>query len=392
MLGFIVTGVGLPLLGVIAVGLGGGNLQTLAGRVHPVFATVFTFIVYLSIGPFMAIPRTGTVTYEMGVLPFLSETMKDSSLPLFVTTIVYFALTFWLALNPSKLVDRIGKVLTPALLVIIGVMFFTSLAQPIGEVGPPTGDYQHAAFFKGFVEGYLTLDALAAMVFGIVVTAAVREKGITDPRKLTWSTIKAAVIAAIGLGLVYLALGYMGATSHSLGQSANGGQILTGAVLHLFGPLGTLLLGGGGHARLPDDLCRSGYRLQPLFLRAYSGRFLQDDGRDFERVQRGSCQRRAYATDCHFRSGADGDLPAGDRADARVLFPSMVQRILRSLSRRYHRYGGHQPAGWTRDGGHQDRSARSDPGPFAAAQGRHRLAASGNCWRVARLPLGQLAP
>lgn len=244
MLGFIVTGVGLPLLGVIAVGLGGGNLQTLAGRVHPVFATVFTFIVYLSIGPFMAIPRTGTVTYEMGVLPFLSETMKDSSLPLFVTTIVYFALTFWLALNPSKLVDRIGKVLTPALLVIIGVMFFTSLAQPIGEVGPPTGDYQHAAFFKGFVEGYLTLDALAAMVFGIVVTAAVREKGITDPRKLTWSTIKAAVIAAIGLGLVYLALGYMGATSHSLGQSANGGQILTGAVLHLFGPLGTLLLGG----------------------------------------------------------------------------------------------------------------------------------------------------
>jgi branched-chain amino acid uptake carrier len=244
MLGFIVTGVGLPLLGVIAVGLGGGNLQALAGRVHPLFATVFTFIVYLSIGPFMAIPRTGTVTYEMGVLPFLSESAKGSPLPLLVTTIVYFAITFWLALNPSKLVDRIGKVLTPALLIIIGIMFFKSLLQPMGEVGVATGDYQHTAFFKGFVEGYLTLDALAAMVFGIVVTAAVREKGITDPKKLTWSTIKAAVIAAIGLGLVYLALGYMGATSYSLGQSDNGGQILTGAVQHLFGPLGNLLLGG----------------------------------------------------------------------------------------------------------------------------------------------------
>ncbi|RNB60306.1 branched-chain amino acid transport system II carrier protein [Brevibacillus gelatini] len=244
MLGFVVTGVGLPLLGVIAVGLGGGNLQALAGRVHPVFATVFTFIVYLSIGPFMAIPRTGTVTYEMGILPFLSESMKASALPLLVTTIVYFALTFWLALNPSKLVDRIGKVLTPALLIIIGVMFFTSLFQPIGEVGQPTGDYQSGAFFKGFVEGYLTLDALAAMVFGIVVTASVREKGITDPKKLTLTTMKAAVIAAIGLGIVYLALGFMGATSYSLGQSDNGGQILTGVVQHLFGPLGTLLLGG----------------------------------------------------------------------------------------------------------------------------------------------------
>lgn len=243
MLGFIITGVGLPLLGVIAVSLSGGNLQTLASRVHPVFAVIFTFVVYLAIGPFLAIPRTGTVTFEMGVLPFLPEAMKGSWVPLFITTVVYFAITFWLCLNPSKLVDRIGKILTPALLIIIGLMFVQSLFQPMGGMGQPTGAYQETAFFKGFLEGYLTLDALAAMVFGIVVTAAVQNQGVTDRKKVTWSTIKAAIIAACGLGLVYLALGYMGATSFSLGQSENGGQILTTVVQHLFGPLGSMLLG-----------------------------------------------------------------------------------------------------------------------------------------------------
>ncbi|MFC8685369.1 branched-chain amino acid transport system II carrier protein [Brevibacillus porteri] len=243
MLGFLITGVGLPLLGIIAVGLAGGNLQTMASRVHPMFAVVFTFIVYLSIGPFMAIPRTGTVTFEMGVLPYLPESMKGSWVPLFVTTIVYFAITFWLSLNPSKLVDRIGKILTPALLIIIGLMFVKSLISPLGEVGQPTGAYQDTAFFKGFIEGYLTLDALAAMVFGLVVTSAVQDRGIIDRKKVMWSTIKAGILAATGLGLVYLALSYLGATSVSFAKSENGGQILTGVVHQLFGPLGSLLLG-----------------------------------------------------------------------------------------------------------------------------------------------------
>jgi len=243
ILGFIVTGVGLPLLGVIAVSLGGGNLQTLAGRVHPVFGIIFTFIVYLSIGPMMAIPRTATVTFEMGVLSFLPEGLKQSQLPLFLTTIVFFALTYWLAVTPSKMVDRIGKILTPVLLAIIALMYVATLFRPIGEVGQPVEGYADSAFVKGFLEGYLTLDALAAMVFGIVVTSAVQDKGVTEPRSVMWSTIKAGIIAAVGLGLVYLSLGYMGATSYSLGQSDNGGQILTAVVQHLFGQSGLIILG-----------------------------------------------------------------------------------------------------------------------------------------------------
>ncbi|TRY25313.1 branched-chain amino acid transport system II carrier protein [Brevibacillus sp. LEMMJ03] len=245
MAGFILTGVGLPLLGVIATGMSGGNLQTLAGRVHPVFGAVFTVVVYLAIGPFLAIPRTGTVAFEMGVLPFLPEGAKESWVPLFISTLVYFAVTFWLCLHPSKLMDRIGKVLTPALLLIIGVMFVQSLVHPIGEAGEPAEAYQSAPFFKGFVEGYLTLDALAALVFGIVVTSTIEGRGITGRKKLGWATVKAGMIAATGLALVYLALAYLGVTSYSLGQSENGGQILTSVVQHLFGSKGLLLLAAG---------------------------------------------------------------------------------------------------------------------------------------------------
>lgn len=243
MLGFIITGVGLPLLGVVAVGLAGGGLSTLANRVHPLFGVIFTVIVYLAIGPFLAIPRTGTVSYEMAVLPFLPASAGQSWLPLFLSTLVFFAVTFWLSLHPSKLVDRIGKLLTPLLLLTIALMFVKGALSPIGEIGAPVGPYEKTPFFKGFLEGYLTLDALAAMVFGIVVTTAVREQGITDRKKISLATAKAGIVAALGLALVYLALGYLGATSQVLGASENGGQILSSVVAQLFGQGGALLLG-----------------------------------------------------------------------------------------------------------------------------------------------------
>jgi len=243
MLGFIITGVGLPILAVATMGLSGGNLQSLASRVHPVFGMLFTLTVYLAIGPFFAIPRTGSVAFEMGALPFLPEDVNAHGLPLFLYTLVYFAVTFWLCLNPSKLVDRIGKILTPVLLVIIGALLVQSIFHPIGTFAEPASDYQTKPFFKGFLEGYLTMDALAALVFGIVVTSAIEQRGVTERKKLALTTIKAGVIAGCGLAAVYATLGYLGASSHTLGTSENGGQILAAVVAYLFGKPGALLLG-----------------------------------------------------------------------------------------------------------------------------------------------------
>lgn len=240
IIGFLVTGVGLPLLAVFTIARSGGDLNDLSNRVHPNFAKIFPVIIYLTIGPFFGIPRTGTVTYEIGVAPFLSN---ESSMGLFVSTFVFFLITFWLALNPAKLVDRVGKVLTPLLLLLIVVISIRGFASPIGSIGEAIGKYRDGAFFGGFVEGYLTMDAIAALVFGVVVINRVQEMGIKAESIIRSYTIKAGVIAGLGLAFVYISLSYIGATSaEAVGMQENGGVILSSVTSLLFGPFGSILL------------------------------------------------------------------------------------------------------------------------------------------------------
>ncbi len=107
MIGFLISAVGLPILAVAVVAKAGG-LHVLASRVHPRFAFAFTILIYLSIGPFLGIPRAASLAFEMGVSPFLSNTLGQNNLSLFMYTLVYFGIAFWLCLTPSKLVDRFG--------------------------------------------------------------------------------------------------------------------------------------------------------------------------------------------------------------------------------------------------------------------------------------------
>jgi branched-chain amino acid:cation transporter, LIVCS family len=240
IIGFLVTGVGLPLLAVFTIARSGGDLNDLSNRVHPAFAKVFPVIIYLTIGPFFGIPRTGTVTYEIGVAPFLSS---ESSMGLFISTFVFFLITFWLALNPAKLVDRVGKILTPLLLLLIIVISIRGFSSPIGSIGEAVGKYRDGAFFGGFVEGYLTMDAIAALVFGVVVINRVQDMGIKTASNIRSYTIKAGIIAGIGLSFVYISLSYIGATSvEGVGVQENGGAILSSVTSLLFGPFGSILL------------------------------------------------------------------------------------------------------------------------------------------------------
>lgn len=178
--GFLLTGVGLPLLGIIAIAITGRDAKGLADKAHPVFGTAFTVILYLSIGPLFAIPRTGTVSYEIGALPFLSSVPAWLSLLLF--TLVFFGITYYLALNPTKIVDRVGKILTPIKFTIIFIIIVKAILTPMGVIGTPDVSYSNGSFFKGFLEGYKTMDALASIVFGIVVINAIKGRGVTSKR------------------------------------------------------------------------------------------------------------------------------------------------------------------------------------------------------------------
>lgn len=244
VLGFIVTGVGLPLLGVMAMGYSGAkDLQALAGRVHPAYGFFFTVLLYLTIGPGFAIPRTGTVSYEIAIRPFLANGGTDMSQMIFL--VVFFALSLWLSINPAKLVDRIGKVLTPLLLLSICALIVKSLVTPMGAYMGATKAYSTAgvAVVQGILDGYNTMDALASLVFAILVIDFVKLSGAKTKEEVTSATFKAGIIAVACLGFVYVFVANLGATSvQQLGLLETGAPVLAESAKYLFGDIGALIL------------------------------------------------------------------------------------------------------------------------------------------------------
>ncbi|GAA1386195.1 branched-chain amino acid transport system II carrier protein [Peribacillus frigoritolerans] len=241
--GFLITGVGLPLLGVLALGFSGkDDLQSLASRVHPVFGIVFTTVLYLAIGPLFALPRSGNVSFEIGVKPFLSE--NSGSTPLLIFTLIFFSITCLFSINPARVVGIVGKILTPIKITFIGILVVVAFKHPIGDFQAPIKNYSVQPFFNGFREGYLTMDTLASFVFGIIIINAIKEKGAKTKKQIMVVCAKATGIAAFFLATMYSALSYMGASSvEKLGHLDNGGTILAKVSDYYFGAYGGILLG-----------------------------------------------------------------------------------------------------------------------------------------------------
>lgn len=241
--GFIITGVGLPLLTVIALGYSGeSDLQSLASRVHPMFGLIFSIILYLAIGPLFAIPRAGTVSFEIGIRPLIPESW--GTIALLVFSISFFAIATFLSLNSSKIVDILGKYLTPIKLTFLSLLVIVAIFKPLGALQEPVDKYTEHSFFGGFSEGYLTMDVLAAFVFGIIIIGSLRSKGVESSKVIMTSTIKAGLIAAVLLTFFYGSLAFMGASSVSkLGILDNGGSVLAGVAYYYFGSFGGVVLG-----------------------------------------------------------------------------------------------------------------------------------------------------
>lgn len=238
--GFVLTGVGLPFVVLLAISLVKGGVQTIGDRVHPVFSTIFMVVVYLSIGPFLAIPRNANVAFEMGLKPFINS--GHSSLILFLYSLVFFALVYIISLNPTNMEKYLGRFITPVLLISMVILCVVGFVKLDGSFQAPSIAYESGAFSNGFIEGYNTMDALASLAFGIVILSAIRQKGVKDRKQLTAYTLKAGLIAGTLLALVYVSLGMVGAKMAGNGDFENGTEILTAA--------STVLLGSGGKALL----------------------------------------------------------------------------------------------------------------------------------------------
>lgn len=242
MLGFIITDAGLAVLGILAVVMAGNSMDDLIGRAGRRIGVFLTAAVYLLLGPLFALPRTGSVSFEIGVVPFLSE---DSSrfVPMVIYTAIFFAVTFFFSLRPTKIIDIVGKIMSPLLLLSILIIFVGALINPLGPVVESSVTYANGPFIEGLLQGYLALDGFAALVFAIIIIDIFREKGVQTHREMVRYTLIVGIIAVVLLCLVYSALCMVGAQTSSMEAFANGGVLLNYAVYQLFGRWGNVILG-----------------------------------------------------------------------------------------------------------------------------------------------------
>lgn len=235
--GFLLTGVGLPLLGVLAF-TKVGEVENFAKIISPKFNTLYYSILILVIGPLFAIPRTGSTTIEMGVLPMLPN--ANHFMISIIASIVFFGITLALVLKESKITDIIGKFLTPIILIILAAVTIIGLTT---DIGTPIVSKAEKVFSYGFVQGYQTMDALASVIFGVVIVKGLEGKGIKDPHEQRSYLSGAGIIAALGLGLIYLSLMYLG----SRVSGVENGAATTSSALYIaeatLGSLGKLAFG-----------------------------------------------------------------------------------------------------------------------------------------------------
>lgn len=243
-IGFLVTGVGLPLLGILAMAYSGSqDLQGLASKVHPIYGLFFTILLYMTIGPFFATPRTATVAFEVGIDPFVSS--DNEGIALLIFSVIFFGVVLLFSLFPAKMVDNIGKILAPILFVLLGILLIAGFLIPMGTIQSPIEGYETsvAASINGFLEGYNTMDALASLVFGILIIQIVRQLGISKRKDIFKYTLIPGLLAVLLLGVIYIGIMYLGGTSVStIGMVDNGGPILNSAAEYYFGVWGGVLL------------------------------------------------------------------------------------------------------------------------------------------------------
>lgn len=239
MLGFLVTAIGLPVLGIMTVALA-GTARELAGRVHPRFASIFVGAVYLSIGPCLAIPRTATTAFEM-ITPLLPAGVSVSA-ALLVFSVAFFAAAYALAMHPSSVTALLGRVTGPALIALIVLVVASAVVEPSGAVVAAQAPYDGNAAIQGALTGYQSMDLLASLTFGLVIADNIRNLGVGEPSHVAREVSRAGVVAGIVMALIYCGLAWVGASLGTvMPDAANGAAILAASASMHFGFAGTVL-------------------------------------------------------------------------------------------------------------------------------------------------------
>lgn len=245
MIGFIITAVGIPILGVAAIGnTHSDGLQSLANKVGKGYGYVLTCLLYLTIGPFFAIPRCATTSFTTGIAPMLGGNISEST-ALLIFSLIFFALVLFFSLRPANITVWIGKIINPLFLIFLTVLVVAALTNPVAAVSEvqPDSAYQSGVLFTGFIEGYGTMDAIAGLAFGIVVIDIIRSMGVTDDSAIAKDVLLSGIMTGILMAVIYIATIVMGAQSRGLFEiSENGGIALAQISQYYLGKAGSIVL------------------------------------------------------------------------------------------------------------------------------------------------------
>ncbi len=243
-IGFIITAVGIPILGVAAIGnTHSDGLQALSARVGRRYSIFFTCLLYLTIGPCFAIPRCATTSFTTGIEPLLGSQMPAAALLVF--SAVFFALVLFFSLKPGNITLWIGKVINPLFLFFLALLILSALLHPSLSVweAQPEASYESGALFHALSEGYGTMDAIAGLAFGIVVVNVIRGMGIREDEAIAGEVLRSGILAGILMALIYMLTILMGAQSLGLfSLSENGGIALSQIASYYLGRAGLLIL------------------------------------------------------------------------------------------------------------------------------------------------------
>ena len=226
---YFIADIGLAMLTVFAL-LRVGSSEAVTARLGRIPAAVLMSALILCIGPMVAIP------FEMAIVPNISGVSSV------VFSILFFALILFLCIRQSAVVDIVGAILTPLLLIGLAVIIVKGIATPLGEISlTPNADN---VVLGGIKAGYQTMDALAALPFGIIILQSAASKGYTSSGQKFKLVSGSAVLAGVLLLGVYMGLCYLGATvSAQYGLEIGRAELVMAIVEALMGKLGMIIFG-----------------------------------------------------------------------------------------------------------------------------------------------------
>lgn len=237
ILGFSLSAVFIPIIAIIEVSKF-YSIENILEKIGKKFSVIFLSMLYITIGPLVAIPRAASTSYSI-----IFENFSDITIIRVIYSIVFFGIIYVLCLTPNHLVNKLGKYLTPILFTLILVIFFGTVIKGVSNFTLPTEKYMKLPLLQGFLDGYSTLDALTAILFGLVIQINLRYKGLNDDKSIRDYTVKSSILAGLALFAIYFIIAFLGSsTARMFPYTKNGAEILSSITYYVFGKFGFVLL------------------------------------------------------------------------------------------------------------------------------------------------------